>query len=366
MNIAFRTNANFAVGSGHLRRCLTLASALKETASDAQIYFLTSGSAEYHKLISEMGFSPIDIGSSLSIDEDLQETIKAVFDHKLDVLIVDNYGINENYLRNLKPRVKLLVIIDDFMHIKQYSCHILVNLNLYAHLLDYHCDKDTQMLLGTEFVQLRKEFDSYSDFKRENPETVKHILVSFGGSDIKGVTIFAVKALKKLKENFLVYVITGRSFRRGEELAQLVGLDSRFVILPEVSDMARRMEKIDLAISSPSWTFYALAFFKTACVLICYVDNQKLILDYAGKNGLAVAVGEIGSIDVDELTSALSKLINDKESRDNLSRRLDELVDGLGRYRLAESILSSFNDRNTAKIDDSADDEDGNKQIDDK
>ncbi len=358
MNIAFRTNANFAVGSGHLRRCLTLATALAETAPDSKIFFLTSGSGEYHKLISEMGFSSVDIGSSLSIDEDLEETIKALSQNNIETLIVDNYAINVNYLRNLKPRVKLLVVMDDHMHLNQYPCHILVNVNLYAHILDYHCDKDTQMLLGTEFVQLRKEFDQYADFKRENPEKVKHILVSFGGSDIKGVSLFAVAALKKLKDNFMVFVITGRSFRRGEELAKLIGLDSRFVIFPEVNDLAKRMENIDLAISSPSTTFYELAFFKIPSVLICYADNQKLILDYAGKNGLAVAIGEIGSINLDELSHALSQLINSKNDRDNFSRRLDELVDGLGRYRLAEAILG-YSDSKSADSDDEADDETG-------
>ncbi|MBI5227904.1 UDP-2,4-diacetamido-2,4,6-trideoxy-beta-L-altropyranose hydrolase [Candidatus Micrarchaeota archaeon] len=346
MNFAFRTNANYAVGSGHLRRCLTLASALKETAPDASIFFFTSGSGDYQKLISDGGFSVVDLGSSLSIEEDLEETIATVSKNNIDILIVDNYSINVNYLRNLKPRVKLLVVFDDHMHIKQYPCHVLVNLNLYGHLLDYSCDKNTRLLLGTEFVQLRPEFDPYQEFKRENPDKVKHILVTFGGSDVKGVTIFVVKALSKLKQDFLAYIVTGTNFKRGEDLAKLVGLDSRFIVLPEVGDMAKKIEKTDLAIASPSSIFYELALLKTPCILIGYADNQKLILDYAGKNGLAVSVGEIGSISEGEFSSTIKRLIENKEERDNLSRRLEDLVDGLGRYRLAEALLESYNNQN--------------------
>lgn len=341
MKIGFRVNANFKTGSGHLQRCLALASGFKETDPSCEIFFLTSDSAEYASRITDAGYASIDLGPITFTYHDLELTEDAVEKNKIDILITDSYAIDENYLSSLKKKV-FLVVIDDFMHLKNYSAHAIVNPNAYAHLLEYKCDEGTELFLGTEFAQLRQEFDEYQDFRRENPDIARRILITFGGSDLKGASVLAVKALKMMDEKFTATIITGRAFKNGEPLAREIGLDSRFIVLSDVHDIARRMASSDIAVASPSVTFSELLLFKIPTVLITQADNQVMIAEYAGKNGLAVSMGDIDAIDAALLSKTFARLISDKAERDRISARIDDLVDGLGRFRLAEEILRAF------------------------
>ncbi|VVC04511.1 UDP-N-acetylglucosamine--N-acetylmuramyl-(pentapeptide) pyrophosphoryl-undecaprenol N-acetylglucosamine transferase [Candidatus Bilamarchaeum dharawalense] len=344
VRIGFRLNANFKTGSGHLQRCLALASGLKETNSDCEIFFLTSSSSDYKDKIIDPGFVFVDLGPVSTTHENLEATKDAIKHHELKILVVDSYEIDENFMKTLKKEI-LLVVFDDFIHLKSYHSHILVNPTAYAHTLPYQCDEDTKLFLGTEFVQIRKEFDQYEDFERQNPEQAKHVLVSFGGSDPKGATLLTVKALKSLPNPFSVSVVVGKTFKNSEALAKEIGLDSRFIVLQDISDISKKMAMCDLAIVSPSTTFYELAFFRIPTILIVQADNQEMVADYAGKNELAISLGDIRHINYDLLANTISALIQNRAERDRMSARLDDMVDGLGRFRLAEEILKLYKEK---------------------
>ncbi|MFH0737914.1 MAG: UDP-2,4-diacetamido-2,4,6-trideoxy-beta-L-altropyranose hydrolase [Candidatus Micrarchaeota archaeon] len=342
VKLAFRVNANFNTGSGHLQRCLSLASGLKETEPSYEIFFLTSESSEYSEKINAAGYAHIDLGRITSSYHDAETTSDAIGKHGIDILIVDSYAMDEGYLESIKEQVSLLVVFDDYMHLKMYHAHIIVNPNIYAHTLDYPCDGDTALLLGADYAQLRKEFDDYQESERSNPDNAKHILVTFGGSDLRGGTILTVKALKRLDKRFLATLIIGKAFRDGEALAREIGLDPRFMILQDVPDMAKRMATADIAVASPSTTFYELMLFRIPSILITQADNQEMIAHYAGMNGLAVCLGDISKVDPANLGKVLDRLIGDKTERDRMSARIDGLVDGMGRFRLAEEILRVY------------------------
>jgi len=364
--IAFRVSANQAIGSGHLHRCLTLASGFKEVEPSSEIFFLTSSSSDYADKITGAGFGfvNVDIGAVGWIDQDLEETLAAIEQNKIDMLIIDSYATDEKYLKALKAKA-FLVAIDDFMHLKHYSAHAIVNPNVYSHLLQYSCDDGTELLLGTEFAQLRQEFEEYQDIRRENPERIRRILVTFGGSDPKGASVTAVRALKSLADAFTATVVVGRCFRKGEELAREIGLDDRFMVLRDVPDMSKKMAMADLAIASPSTTFYELLFFRLPSILITQADNQVMIADYAGKMGLAMSLGYMGydkGADADagagkvaggdggdsgKLAAVIKQLMADKPERDRMSARMSDLVDGLGRFRLATELLRIYQERSS-------------------
>jgi UDP-2,4-diacetamido-2,4,6-trideoxy-beta-L-altropyranose hydrolase len=336
--IAFRVNANQAIGSGNLHRCLSLASGLREVDPSSEIYFFTSSSSDYADKITGAGFVNEDIGAIGWVDQDLEQTLEALEKNKIDMLIIDSHATDEKYLKALKAKT-FLVVIDDSMHLKRYSAHVLVNPNVYSHLLQYSCDEETELLLGTEFVQLRKEFEEYQDIRHDNPEYVKRILVTFGGSDQKGAAITTVRALKSLSDSFTATVVVGRCFKKGEELAREIGLDDRFMVLRDVPDMSKKMEMADLAIASPGATFYELLFFRLPSILITQTGNQAMLADYAGKMGLAMPLGNMSQGDSGKLAAAIKQLMLDKQQRDRMSARMADIVDGMGRFRLATELL---------------------------
>ena len=76
-------------------------------------------------------------------------------------------------------------------------------------------------------------------------------------------------------------------------------------------------------------TLFNAFFFKIPSVVI----GSGADADYAGRNGLVLQVA------LDDACRQIASLINDKSARDRMSARMEDLVDGLGRFRLAEAIL---------------------------
>lgn len=340
VKIGFRVN--FKTGSDNLQRCLTLATGLFETDPSCEIFFFTSSSGNYSDRILNAGFTPFDFGPISTPSEDLEATEDAIKRYEIEILIVDSCSIDESYLKLLRPKVKLLVVVDDLAYLQDYPCHILVNPNLYAHVLKYNCDDETELLLGTEFVPVEQDFDQYANFEHTNPEEVKHILVMFDGSDSKGASILSVKALRTLAGNFSATIIVNKSFKNSEALAKEIGLDSRFIVLQNAKDISKKMSFCDLAIIGSSSIFYELAFFKIPTVFISHTSNQHMFLDYTSKNGLVILNCDI---DVESLSRALKQIMSDKNERDRMSARMEDIVDGLGRFRLADEILKLYKEK---------------------
>jgi hypothetical protein len=66
--------------------------------------------------------------------------------------------------------------------------------------------------------------------------------------------------------------------------------------------------------------------------------GESPVSDYAAKNGLALSLGAETGLDAQSAES-LEALLSDKAARDRMSARLGGLVDGLGRFRLADELL---------------------------
>jgi spore coat polysaccharide biosynthesis predicted glycosyltransferase SpsG len=201
-----------------------------------------------------------------------------------------------------------------------------------------------ELFLGTEFTPIPREFDEFQDSPRDNPEKVKRISIWFPGSDRKGATLDAVRAMKSMNGKFVADVFVSKDFVKGEELATEIGLDDRFVFMNDSPVKARRMMAADFAITSPDASFHELMMLRVPCALISSpeVPEQQALGEYAGMNGFALYLGEAGSIGK-ESEQSVARLLSDKEGRQRMSIRVGELVDGLGRFRLADELLRLAN-----------------------
>jgi spore coat polysaccharide biosynthesis predicted glycosyltransferase SpsG len=241
--------------------------------------------------------------------------------------VLDRPSADEDFLKALHAKTKL-VVFDDSMHLKSYRAHAIINPGLHAHLLEYPADGHAGLFLGTEFAPLPPEFDGFQDFRCSNPGRARHILAYFRGRDR---CVEAVRLLKSVAGQFSATLIS-TDLSRGEELAQEIGIDPRFVVLRE-GGIGRRLSSCDLALTGPE-SLCEPALFALPTALI----GESPVSDYAAKNGLALSLGPADSLD-GGCAVQLEALLSDKPARDRMSARLSELVDGLGRFRLAEGLL---------------------------
>jgi spore coat polysaccharide biosynthesis predicted glycosyltransferase SpsG len=327
--VCFCVDANFKNRSYRLRRSIALALGLKESDPSIEITFYGSSNIKGEVLKNNLLFHD----SSSGFDNDLESLGTFLTERHFDILIMDLADTNENHLSGLSKKIPFLVIFDDFGIPIPCSANILANPNIYGHLINYPPSDNTELLIGTEFCPLPPEFDNYADFERITSDVVKHVLVDL--EDDGALTLGVIQVIKELKSNFSVTVITNPNFKKGEELARLVGLDSRFLIVTDQNSL-KRFSLADVAITSPNLS-NEVFFFRLPSVMI---GSKSISLDYIGRNELAVTI--VGSPPAEEIRSALFPLFDNPALRDTISKRLYELIDNLGRFRLADKILESY------------------------
>ena len=133
MNVAFRVDASYKIGSGHVVRSLVLADTLK--AQGCNVVFLCR-LLEGHliSLIRARGFEVgiLSGGSAIinttstdwlgvSQQDDAHDTIENLKERLIDTLFVDHYSLDTKWETALRPHVGAIVVIDDLAN-RNHNC----------------------------------------------------------------------------------------------------------------------------------------------------------------------------------------------------------------------------------------------------
>ena len=147
-------------------------------------------------------------------------------------ILLDGYHFNSDYQIRLKETCNLL-IIDDYNHLNDYHCHILLNQNVSAKRYNYHCDNDTQLLLGTKYALLRKEFtqSNKKDSGYGNDNT--KIFITLGGSDTEAMILKIIESLSLIQiVDFEVKIIIGPANKNVKKIEEKIrAMDARMRVL---------------------------------------------------------------------------------------------------------------------------------------
>ncbi len=334
MRIVFRVDS-LSHDSRGLRRCLALAAGMKETEPDSEMTFLSSLSADEEAAVTSAGASLVKMESfgAWDIDATLEELEK----RPADIVILDNPHADERYISALHEKA-FLAVFDEKAGLKSYDADAVVNPSLSAHTLAYPPDSGAELLLGTDFVPLPPSLDRFQEQRRENPPVAKRISVAFG-NDPAGQSLKAVRALKALPGSFTATVVAGAGFAKGEALASEVGIDPRFIVMRD-DDPARRLQQADMAVADPAF-LPEILFFCLPSILVCGAEGAEA--EYAVRMGMAQMLSH--GCGEGELSGAAGLLAGDQPSRERLSSRMAELVDGLGRFRLSSEILRLWREK---------------------
>ena len=336
--LLFRVEASIAIGSGHLMRCLALAQAWQNLGGNTIFAVAT----DIGKLQTRLETEAITI-HQLSVTSGSKEDGEAIIAlaQKLEVswVVVDGYQFGGNYQQQLKAAGLNLLFIDDYGHAEHYSADLVLNQNLSADERFYpHRENYSQLLLGTKYALLRREFWQWRHWKREIPPTARKIFVTLGGSDPDNVTLNVMHALSAIEtEGLEVVVIVGGSNPHYEQLQRVAQASPVSMTLKQnVTNMPEWMAWADLAIAAGGSTNWELAFMGLPSVIITVAENQSAIAQQLGKMGITVSLGWYQQLTVNQLTTAISELLSTPKQRQQMSEKGRQLVDGLGSQRVIE------------------------------
>ena len=187
--VIIRCDGGRNIGLGHVVRCLALADMLRD---DFEILFaLQETSEEVYAWIRNEGFSILILPSTEDFKADLHSLLEAV--RPGNIVVLDGYAFKSDYQKSIRDIGCKIVAIDD-LHAWHHYADVVINHAGGVRVSDYDCEVYTQLLLGYEYILLRKEF---FQIKRTQPEPgeLKTFFVSMGASDVGGQTIKITEAL---------------------------------------------------------------------------------------------------------------------------------------------------------------------------
>ncbi|MCK6263256.1 UDP-2,4-diacetamido-2,4,6-trideoxy-beta-L-altropyranose hydrolase [Vibrio sp. ZSDE26] len=312
MNVVFRVDAAPQLGGGHLSRCLTFASALKNKGARC-LFVLRDHSGTLGEYVTRAGFElillprtpgyEVDadcystwIGSPWDIDS--EQTYKAINDiipSGIDWVIVDHYGLDEKWERYFYTKGIKVGVIDDLVnrpHISDF-------------LLDQTCGRgkyeyqelvqpDTVLYVGEQYCLLRKEFFEARNRaieKRMSFRKTQKLLVSFGSTDPKGHTLLALEGLSYFatSRDVEVVILIGSAcphLDKIEHLAEL--LNYKVTIHVDCDRVAELIVDSDLAIGAAGSSTWERCFLGLPTLLVKTADNQTDVVNKVISSGASV------------------------------------------------------------------------------
>lgn len=348
--IIIRADASTRIGTGHVMRCLALAQAWQDSGGRAAFAMGMDAPALVDRLTSE-GMEVVHLSAEPGSSEDAGMTADLAKRMGAGWAVVDGYHFGSDYQRIIKESGLRLLFIDDNGHADHYYADVVLNQNLHANEELYRKREPyTKLLLGTDYVLLRREFWPWRGLKREIPEVARKVLVTLGGSDPDKVTLKVIKALQQIEQLEIVAVIGGSNLHYEELLS---GLESNCStdLKKDVKNMPELFAWADLAISSAGTTAWELAFMGLPSLVLILAENQVNVAEQLESEGIAMNLGLHDLLRAPDVIREISPLLFDVDLRTSMAELGQRAVDGFGVARVLDALSGGFRLRIASEAD---------------
>jgi UDP-2,4-diacetamido-2,4,6-trideoxy-beta-L-altropyranose hydrolase len=340
--LIIRTDASVALGTGHVMRCLALAQAWQDAGGDTVFTMAQYTPATEERLRSER-FRVIALDVPPASVQDAAQVGQLARTEDSAWVVVDGYHFGAEYQRNVKRHGTRLLFIDDIGHAEHYFADLVLNQNLHAGE-DLYRQREpyTKLLLGPRYAVLRREFQSWREWRRETAPVGRKVLVTMGGSDTDNVTARAILALQLIPiEKLEATVVVGGSNPHIESLEQVASHSARSIrLLKNVQNMPELMAWADVAVAAAGSTCWELSLLGLPTILVDVAANQTPIAHALDQKGVAVHLGSPKNAVPELIAETLQSLLLSEDVRATMSQRARELVDGRGAARVISAIRS--------------------------
>ena len=357
MRIVIRTDASKQIGSGHVMRCLSLADSLR--GFDSTVEFITrSHESNLDKLIENKGFKVYSLPnpskyrvqqsltkytSWLGVQQDLDanETIKILKGKSPDYLIVDHYALDYKWEHKLRSCSKKIMVIDDLAN-RAHDCDVLLDQN-YLHDKGgrYHTllSPSVTQLIGPKYALLRKEFEEICKDRNQNQESIKSVLIFFGGIDSGNLTTIAIEAL--MHRNLIhlsLNVVIGANNPYQDMVKNQIEKHPHAALHVQVDNMAELMKESDIVLGAGGSTIWEWMSIGLPSIVVTTAENQISCVKNLARDNYIKWLGNTDQVSKEIISKAFLETINNSKILCKQSLKSQELVDGRGTQRVAKLL----------------------------
>lgn len=359
MNVVIRVDGSTEIGSGHVMRCLTLATALEKQG--ARVLFVCKMHAgNFSNYIESQNFQvaliPLEIchdreyfhSQWLMGDEisDARKTVSVALENlgsAIDVVIVDHYGIAKPWERYVSDFTDSLVIIDDLAD-REHAGHFLIDQSYGRTPREYEgkVSAGCQLLVGAAYIMLRDEFLNHSNAcVRERRSRLLadelSVLVMMGGTDPDNLSKLAIDALGNNTLVREINVVLSANSPYSQDLVAKYRRSENVSVYINPKSVADILLDNDLAVGAAGSSSWERCKMGLPSLLNVNAPNQSHIAERLHRNGIC------GIVEEDRFEQSINDFIDNLSHIDKYLSVVEKclnLCDGFGTQRIVEKIIA--------------------------
>ncbi len=361
--VVFRVDSSLQIGNGHVMRCLTLATALREQGVTCHficrkhpgnlidqicnrgfpITSLTAGSQDFRS-VAQDGESLPAHATWLGVDwqTDAEATRDVLQSLSPDSLIVDHYALDRAWEQALRSDCAQMMVIDDLAD-RRHDCDLLLDQNLGREVADYAglVPATCTVLTGARYALLRPEFAALREYslQRRNQPQLRQLLITMGGVDQSDATGQVLDALRQcpLPQDCRITVVMGlHAPWLAKVQAQAADSPWPCEVKVNVTDMAQLMADSDLAIGAAGGTSWERCVLGLPTLVVVLAENQRPGAVALGKARAALVIDGNGCF-AEALPNMLATI--GILELDQMAKSASSICDGCGTSRAVAALI---------------------------
>jgi UDP-2,4-diacetamido-2,4,6-trideoxy-beta-L-altropyranose hydrolase len=352
-SVTFRVDGSHHLGTGHVIRCLVLASAFRKR-SVLPVFVVKDDEPRILEMIDGHGYPVTALPSLLTMEEDASATNRLVAESRSTFLVMDVANMDYTADADRYVRYCRAVLARTSAYSVSLDDHVITDLPFDMRIIPY-CGAEkrpcefpgkTKWLLGPAYFIFQEEFREAARVDRTLQREACRILVTMGGSDPHRLSAAVLDSLRKVRQEpgLEVRVVIGPGFssRDEQEIRESAGFfrGTCQILSGASGTLARQMLWSDLAITAGGLTKYEAAVTGTPDIIIAAFPREVEMCRFFSDAGAALCLDR-SCISVEEdLAGMVEPLMGDYEARAQMSGRGKKLVDGCGVDRILSEIPS--------------------------
>ncbi len=329
-------DASPTIGSGHVRRVLTLASAIDRAGGRPLLSVNEDGAATLASALGAAGLPVLPRPAGVpAMARAARQTPDAAW------VLLDTYDASASTEADFSGLPARLAVIDDLAD-RAHACDLLIDQNAHHSAASYRAVSPgaRRLLIGPRYAMLRP---SFARLRPSAPvqRRLERVFLSFGGFDPLSLLPVALDALLAHPDLNVTVACSPAAPSVDRLRAQARANPARVRLLLGADDIAGEMAQCQAAVGAGGTMVWERACLGLPGLVLVIADNQEGVCAWLDAQQLAPVIDARDGLELHTFSAALDAFLADKTGRADQAARAHALVDGDGADRVAHALLNA-------------------------
>jgi len=278
MFIFFRVNLSKKSGLGHFIRSKRLAEEFSKR--NINTYIVIDNKYKRIRLNKFLNIKYLyEKNESYNVRHDAKRFLDLISNEK-SIIIVDDYRVDDNWIKEVKKNHHKLIIFDDFF--KKFSSSDYIINTKPNFLIREYLEKYKKININSKLI-MNPKYSLLSKIKKKKYKTKKfnimlYLGASFDVSPLIKIILYIKKNYKNTDRNLNYYLVVGPFSKKNIKISQISKF-SNIKILINKNDVIAKYNFIDLFVGSSGMSLYENKYYNIPSIFFQMSDNQKIDSD---------------------------------------------------------------------------------------